>query len=95
MQMNNKKKNETNINNRWRNTIQRGKSRWARNSDYGNDGVDVVGVQHAKGASWEEERDDNRDNEMKDESGRVSANGKEIMRAPFASPVRTRTNLRR
>jgi hypothetical protein len=46
----------------------------------------VVGVQHAKGASWEEERDDNRDNEMKDESGRVLADGKENMRALSASP---------
>jgi hypothetical protein len=52
----------------------------------------VVGVQHAKGASWEEERDDNRDNEMKGERGRVLANGKEIMRAPSASLIRTRTN---
>jgi hypothetical protein len=45
----------------------------------------VVGVQHAKGGSCEEGIDDNRDNEMKDESGRVLADGKENMRAPFAS----------
>jgi hypothetical protein len=94
---NNNNKNETNINNRWQNTIQRGKWRWARKSDYGDDGVDVVGVQHSKGASWEEERDDNRDNEIKDERGRVLANGKEIMIAPppSASLIRTRTNPRR
>jgi hypothetical protein len=46
----------------------------------------MVGVQHAKRASREGERDDNRDNEMKDESGKVLAAGKENMRAPFASP---------
>jgi hypothetical protein len=46
----------------------------------------VVGVQHEKGASWEEKRDDNRDNVTTDESGRVLAYGKENMRAPFASP---------
>jgi hypothetical protein len=46
----------------------------------------MVGVQHAKRASREGERDDNRDNEMKDKSGRVSTDGKESMRALFASP---------
>jgi hypothetical protein len=56
---------------------------------------DVVGVQHAKGASWEEERDDNRDDKMKHESGRRVDNGKENLRAPSASPVRTWTDLPR
>jgi hypothetical protein len=46
----------------------------------------VAGIQHAKGASWEEERGDNTENEMQDESGRVLAKGNENMRAPFASP---------
>jgi hypothetical protein len=46
----------------------------------------VIGIQHAKGASSEEERDEDRGNEMIDESGRVLADGEENMRAPFASP---------
>jgi hypothetical protein len=53
----------------------------------------VIGVQHAKGASWEEERDGKSDNEMKDESVRVLAGGKENMTAPLHPLVRTRIDL--
>lgn len=45
----------------------------------------MVGVPHAKVASWEEERNDNIDSEMKDETGRMLADGKENMRVPSAS----------
>lgn len=46
-----------------------GKSRWAW--DYSGGGGDVVGAEHAKGANWEEERDDNRDYKMRGNSGTV------------------------
>lgn len=38
-----------------------GKSRYAWDNDYSDD--DVVGIEHANGATWKEERDDNIDDD--------------------------------
>jgi hypothetical protein len=66
-----------------KNANNRGISRWAWRNDYGNDD-DVIGVQHAKKASWEEEKNGKRVDKMKDD-GREIRDGRKNVRVPFAS----------
>lgn len=47
---------------------------------------DDICIQHAKGASWEEERNDNRNEKMKHEIERTLGDGNENMKVTFAFP---------
>jgi hypothetical protein len=53
----------------------------------------VAGVEHAKEANEEDVRGDNRMAEKTYENGKRLNEGKEHMRAPFACPIRMRTDL--
>jgi hypothetical protein len=60
---------------------------------HGSDVASVVGGQHAKRPSLQEERDDYRNGKMKHENGRSEGNVKEKLESPLCiPPIRTWTD---